>query len=1144
MAFLLVNLLSFCIPGAVNAETGDSYTAEELAGKAIDFIKQKFDDGEEIDGYTAYLLTLAGEDLTSAKWTRNNKTLKSRIEELADLLGDNNSLITYITATQNANGTFGPFANEYGTKAPLQALALVKSDLPVGEDICSEVQDSITRAVYYFRDGYASGVLTYEVNGYGFDYRCIEALAAVGEDLSVGEWVYNGKSLKEEVIASAGAAAGNPSVLDAVYLAKELTALYAVEPGSSDIDTLAGAIIDKRNTTPDKVYFGSSIYDNVMVLTALGKTGKLSGIDQAKALNYLNDFKHTHKNSWGQDAGSAWGGWSPEEADLTAQVITALSYFDGADVNGSEVYNAIQEGLTYLQDIQNDETAAIPHEWDSTFATAETLIALKALGKGYEEYAGPQWVKNSKTKTIAQCLLALNEWGDTARVNALAGLLQGRHTQNGFDNSIYSDMWAYIALGEAGKIDLIDKAEARQYILSKQSTEGENAGAWGESFGQFYPDFMSTAQAIRALTYLPGYSADPEIQDAINNGLTYLQGHQQADGSVYVTQPWPDDPVVDTAEVIITLNKLGQDPENWENEQGLTPVSYMMNNALNDDGSFGTVKNILGASEALYAYLFLGDASTGGDSSGSGTSAGSHSDWDTVRIAVVGIDGELLYGPSSVSVDKNGAYGLTVLGALDATGLNYSETGGLVTSIAGQANSGMNGWMYKVNGSVPPMSAAVKTVSDGDRIIWWYSTDISSTGPSWDELSEGIFLGRTGDIVPVDLQEQNKTLPQALQASEAALVALENVKELLKNTGTELNFQETAPNVLVVGSENAMSPAEKRALRQSLALNSIDLARNVSAASGAVINDANAEVALSIPAEALSSDTEITVKKISLLQDGDEAIGGDELTLVPGGRQISAIYDFGPDGTVFSTPVTLALKIALPPLVRPENLALAWYDRDNQRWITIPAVVDMSRGLLHARIDHFTKFAVFAREVKKSFTDVTGTSFGWAKDVIETLAGAGIIAGVDENRFEPARAVTRAEFVSLLVRAMNLKEDKYTPGTFKDVKADAWYAGNIAAAAKAGLVKGYEDGTFRPDSTITREEVVAVLVRALELPDVEQEQTFKDEKEISAWARNSVATAASCGLVKGFEDGTFRPRANAGRAESAALIYRMIMEYL
>ncbi|NLW07467.1 MAG: DUF4430 domain-containing protein [Clostridia bacterium] len=1140
---LLLNVLGLAALPEMAAASG--YSSSELARKAVDFIQQKYASGETIDGYTAYVLSLAGEDLAAGPWVREGKSVRGQIEELADLSGNNNSLISYILATQNSDGSFGPLANEYGTKVALQALAAVKDDIPAGEAIYSQVQDSIKQAVDYFKNKYQAG-LSYDVNG-DFDYRCVVALAAAGEELN--DWRYEGKSLRDIVLASAAAAAEQASTLDAVYLAKELAALQALAPDSGPVDTLANSIISKQKTEGEQVYFGNSIYDTVMVLTALGKAGKLSGVDQAKVLNYLNTHRHEHHNVFGQPAGYAWGGWEPEESDTTAQVLAALSYFDDAKKEESEVYRAIQGGLLYLQDIQDLDTGAITHTYDSAFATAETLIALKALGMTYEEYAGSgsPWVKKTKTKTIAQCLLALNEWGESGRVNKLVGLLTARHSANGFEGSVYSDMWAYIALGEAGQSDKLDQEDHRTYILSKQSKSGEAVGSWGDTYNDiYYPDFMSTAQAIRALTYLTGYSEDQQVQDAINKGLAYLRSHQQADGSVYVTSPLPEDPVVDTAEVIITLKQLGLDPAGWKNAQGLTPVSYLMNKALNDDGSFGSVGNIIGAAEALHAYLLL-DEDNGGSSGNPGAQVPDR-DQCWVEIAVVGMDGELLYGPATVSVSKDGTWGLTVLGALEATGLSYSEAGGLVTSIAGQVNSGLNGWMYKVNGVIPGVGAGQKSINNGDQIIWWYSTDINSSGPSWSQLLQGNIKPPPQELLPADLKEQNEQLPPDLQATAEALNALENIEELLgiaENRDTPFNWDGESTCVVVVNTGKALSRSQWRALRAELAGAGIKVSQEVTAASGAVVSDSEQRIALNIPAGALAADTQITIKSKDMLATAETA--GKNPAAMPSlspQRQVVVGYEFGPEGTAFSSPVLLSLKIALPPLVRPQDLTLAWYDKAKEQWVPVPAVLDVSRGLLLARINHFSDYVVFAREIKKSFSDVTDSSFGWARNVIETLAGAGIIAGVDGQRFEPARPVSRAEFACLLVRALELEEVTAENLPFTDVKAGAWYAGAVTAAAEAGLIKGYEDGTFAPDNTITREEIVAILARALELPPSEQELIFKDSDEISAWARDSMAAAAARGLIKGFADGTIRPRAATSRAECAGLLYRMIFEYL
>ena len=1118
------------------ADNSGKLTAAEMAARAVDFIHKEYQNYNDIDGYSAYVLNQAGEDLDSQKWTRDNETLKTKIIKLAGLLGDSNSLITNIIDTQNADGSIGPYANEYGTKVPLQALAAIRNDLP-GTGLEGQVNHSLAQAVDYFKNGYCSGSMPYSVNGWNFDYRCVEALAAAGEDLS--DWSNGSTTLRDEVLASARAAAANPAN-DAVRLAKEISVVKAVYPDSETIDTLAGALVAMADeSVPGQLHFGSSVYDHVLVLTALGKAGKLGLIDQDKAFAYLNTFKNDHYNSWGQLAGAAWGGYDPEEPDLTAQVLTALSYFDDADKPGSSVHSAIADGLAYLADIQDSDTAAINTLWDSTVATAETLIALKSLGKSFDEYAGASsiWVKKSKTKTIAQCLLAVGCWSsETTTRDRLAALLAGRQKADGagkgsFENSVYSDMWAYIALAEAGRLDSIDTAAATDYILSKQGVDG----SWGEFFGDtYYADVLSTTQAIRALYHLSGASGKP-VQDAVEKGLGYLKSLQQADGGVY--SAW-DDPAVDNSELIVTLNLLGVDPAGsaWRNDTGLTPVDYMLTKTMTEDASFGSAKNVFGAAEALAAYLLVGGQGSSGGNGGVGSTGPGDC---TVKILVVGMNGEILFGPGTVNVSASDQWGKTALGALHATGLSIivDQDKGFVKSVDGQANSGMNGWMYKVNGVVPMVASKDKLLSEGDEVVWWYSTDMASTGPDFSEI---VSTGAGPESVELI---EGLDLPPELSGSEEALKALEDLAGLLGlvQGTTEMGpLGEAEAAIFVVGTGKAADRPGFLQLMNELAGNPVDLAVEVDAARTTLIADNLGEIGLLIPEGTFSEDLTVTVKKAvaGLPEDGAE---NSVMPPVPAGYwQLTSLYSLGPEDAGLNKPATLALKLAIPPLVRPDKIVLARYDRENNTWLAVPAVVDVEQAVILARIERFAEFAVLAGQERRGFEDVNGRDCGWALEAVELLAGAGVVEGFD-GRFDPHRPITRAELTKVLVKGLGMQEAAGAGISFKDITGDDMFAGYIAAAVEAGLVRGYEDGTFRPERAVTREEAITILARGLGLPEPSGEMPgFADASEISPWAAESVASAVSAGLVRGYPDNTFRPGRTVTRAECAVLVYRAL----
>lgn len=163
----------------------------------------------------------------------------------------------------------------------------------------------------------------------------------------------------------------------------------------------------------------------------------------------------------------------------------------------------------------------------------------------------------------------------------------------------------------------------------------------------------------------------------------------------------------------------------------------------------------------------------------------------------------------------------------------------------------------------------------------------------------------------------------------------------------------------------------------------------------------------------------------------------------------------------------------------------------------------------------------------------------WASRIIAEMSAQHLVNGVDADRFQPERQVTRAEFVAMLVRKLGL-EDKGS-GSFSDVAKSAWYAEATAAAFQAKLVKGNETSSFRPNDYITREEIAVIMVRAYELIHGELAVTagsgFNDMDKAADWAAEAIQKAKQIGLIEGYKDGGFHPDHQATRAESAKLVH-------
>lgn len=174
---------------------------------------------------------------------------------------------------------------------------------------------------------------------------------------------------------------------------------------------------------------------------------------------------------------------------------------------------------------------------------------------------------------------------------------------------------------------------------------------------------------------------------------------------------------------------------------------------------------------------------------------------------------------------------------------------------------------------------------------------------------------------------------------------------------------------------------------------------------------------------------------------------------------------------------------------------------------------------------------------QSTFKDISGH---WAEEEILGAALKGLINGTSESTFEPDRYITRAEFAAVAVRAMGLEPQKYS-GTFSDISGDEWYADIIYAAFGAGLIKGYDDGNFYPNSKISRQETAMVI--AAMLKDDDKEITgveFTDGESIAPWAVDAVLKTVSAGIFKGDEQERFNPEKPLTRAEAAAVFYRMV----
>ncbi|TYQ16138.1 UNVERIFIED_CONTAM: putative glycosyl hydrolase [Acetivibrio alkalicellulosi] len=165
----------------------------------------------------------------------------------------------------------------------------------------------------------------------------------------------------------------------------------------------------------------------------------------------------------------------------------------------------------------------------------------------------------------------------------------------------------------------------------------------------------------------------------------------------------------------------------------------------------------------------------------------------------------------------------------------------------------------------------------------------------------------------------------------------------------------------------------------------------------------------------------------------------------------------------------------------------------------------------------------------------------WSREYINELVYMGILKGYNQNA-KPDSRITRAEFISLLVRALNIEDySQKSKKYFKDVEVSDWYYAPIAAAYENGIIIGYGDGTFLPEKNISREEIVITTVKALRVDEryLGDVKNFKDIDNNYLY-KNELSAAVQAGVIKGYSDNTFRPKNHALRSEAAVIIRKML----
>ena len=224
------------------------------------------------------------------------------------------------------------------------------------------------------------------------------------------------------------------------------------------------------------------------------------------------------------------------------------------------------------------------------------------------------------------------------------------------------------------------------------------------------------------------------------------------------------------------------------------------------------------------------------------------------------------------------------------------------------------------------------------------------------------------------------------------------------------------------------------------------------------------------------------------------------------------------------------------------------YDEDAEQLTFETAAEIDADGSVSLSLSHASQYAIVIDthshatvDVSDLFSDIAPDA--WYKDAIQYAYDNGLMTGVSTTEFAPEATTTRAMIVSILARLENVTTAE--AAGFADVDDNDWYATAVNWAANVGVVNGYEDNTFRPNTAITREQLAAILMNyaAYKGEDVSNRADLANyTDQPSTWAQEAMQWAVAEGLISGVTADTLQPQGAATRAQVAAILQRFLSE--
>lgn len=241
--------------------------------------------------------------------------------------------------------------------------------------------------------------------------------------------------------------------------------------------------------------------------------------------------------------------------------------------------------------------------------------------------------------------------------------------------------------------------------------------------------------------------------------------------------------------------------------------------------------------------------------------------------------------------------------------------------------------------------------------------------------------------------------------------------------------------------------------------------------------------------------------------------------------------------------------VAIPDGVDPSKITTGIVLNKDGTFSHVPTSITRIDGKYYAKINSLTNSTYSVIWSPKTFKDV---ETHWAKEAINDMGSRLIIGGVGDNKFEPNRDITRAEFATIIVKALGLMKPSTGKTSFTDVSKNAGYYDAVSIAYEYGIISGYGNGKFGPKDKITREQAMAMISKAMKITGLKV--TFSKgevEKLLSSYVDTNKSTNASklniaacvkTGIMSERAGKTIAPKEYITRAEVAVMVRNLLQK--